>query len=166
MMVKAAVSTSYYWINHVNWGKAEDLLLCPRKKFAKHQLTSLVLEVNRGKSTEIDQPRKRRDFEIDRMLKQGDKAPCLLTVTDRKAGYQIIRMIPSKRAQVVRSYRLFMVSFQKWGGLEVYYKQLFLFNFIRLLAKPSYLFSFWKSLNQICLKIKCCFTAFLISNLW
>ena len=56
------------------------------------------------------------------MLKQGDKAPCLLTVTDRKAGYQIIRMIPSKRAQVVRRYRLFMVSFQKWGGLEVYYK--------------------------------------------
>ena len=28
---------------------------------------------------------------------------------------------------------------------------------IRLLAKPSYLFSFWKSLNQICLKIKCFF---------
>lgn len=59
---------------------------------------------------------------MDRMLKQGDKAPCLLTVTDRKAGYQIIRMIPSKRAQVVHSYRLFMVSFQKWGVPEVYYK--------------------------------------------
>ncbi|KXT73542.1 Mobile element protein [Streptococcus sp. DD10] len=77
----------------------------PDKKTANRKRASLNSPAF-GKSIEerpfeIDQRTRFGDFEIDTVLEQREKAPCLLTLTDRKTRYEIIRLLPSKTAQAV-----------------------------------------------------------------
>ena len=59
-----------------------------------------------GKSFEerpesINKRKKIGDFEIDTVIQTRAKNDCLLTLTDRKSRYQIIRLIPDKSVSLV-----------------------------------------------------------------
>ncbi len=104
MMVKAkgipvSVSTIYYWIHHGHLGLTKDDMLYPRKEKTKKKQASPNFKPA-GKSIEerpksINQRENVGDVEIDTVIQTRAKNECLLTLTDRKSRYQIIRLIPA-----------------------------------------------------------------------
>ncbi|WP_119875858.1 IS30 family transposase [Streptococcus respiraculi] len=110
MMVKAkgisvSVSTIYYWIHHGHLGLTKDGMLYPRKEKTKKKQASPNFKPA-GKSIEerpesINQRENVGDVEIDTVIQTRAKNECLLTLTDRKSRYQIIRLIPDKSASSV-----------------------------------------------------------------
>lgn len=110
MMVKAGkvtvlVSTIYYWIHHGHLGVGKEALLYPRKAKANKKQASPNFKPA-GKSIEerLESINKREnigDVEIDTVIQTRAKNECLLTLTDRKSRYQIIRLIPDKSASSV-----------------------------------------------------------------
>ncbi|WP_067086822.1 IS30 family transposase [Streptococcus marmotae] len=110
MMVKAkgipvSVSTIYYWIHHGHLGLTKDDMLYPRKEKTKKKQASPNFKPA-GKSIEerpksINQRENVGDVEIDTVIQTRAKNECLLTLTDRKSRYQIIRLIPDKSASSV-----------------------------------------------------------------
>ena len=110
MMVRAKgvpvpISTIYYWIHHGQLGVSKADMLYPRKgKTQKKQASPNFKPA--GKSIEerpesINQRENIGDFELDTIIQTRAKNECLLTLTDRKSRYQIIRLIPDKSAASV-----------------------------------------------------------------
>lgn len=110
MMVKAKgvtapISTIYYWIHHEHLGVTKADMLYPRKEKTKKKQASLNFK-SAGKSIEerpasINKRENIGDFEIDTVIQTRAKNECLLTLTDRKSRYQIIRLIPDKSVSSV-----------------------------------------------------------------
>ncbi len=110
MMVKvkgipASVSTIYYWIHRGHLGLTKADMLYPRKEKTKKKQASPNFKPA-GKSIEerpesINQRENVGDVEIDTVIQTRAKNECLLTLTDRKSRYQIIRLIPDKSASSV-----------------------------------------------------------------
>ncbi len=110
MMVKAKgvnvpISTIYYWIHHGQLGLTKADRLYPRKEKTKKKQASPNFKPA-GKSieerpTSINNREHSGDFEIDAVIQTRAKNECLLTLTDRKSRYQIIRLIPDKSANSV-----------------------------------------------------------------
>jgi len=110
MMVRAKgvpvpISTIYYWIHHGHLGLTEADMLYPRKMKAKKKQASPDFK-SAGKSIEerpesINKRENVGNFEIDTVIQTRAKNECLLTLTDRKSRYQIIRLIPDKSAESV-----------------------------------------------------------------
>ncbi len=107
MMVKSKgipvpISTIYYWIHHGHLGLTKADILYPRQEKAKKKHASPNFKPA-GKSIEerpesINKRENIGDFEIDTVIQTRAKNECLLTLTDRKSRYQIIRLIPDKSA--------------------------------------------------------------------
>ena len=107
MMVKSKgipvpISTIYYWIHHGHLGLTKADMLYPRQEKAKKKHASPNFKPA-GKSIEerpesINKRENIGDFEIDTVIQTRAKNECLLTLTDRKSRYQIIRLIPDKSA--------------------------------------------------------------------
>ncbi len=110
MMVKAKgvnvpISTIYYWIHHGQLGLTKAGMLYPRKNVASKKHASPNFKPA-GKSIEerpesINNREHSGDFEIDAVIQTRAKNECLLTLTDRKNRYQMIRLIPDKSANSV-----------------------------------------------------------------
>ncbi|WP_420780550.1 IS30 family transposase [Streptococcus canis] len=105
MMVKAKgipvpISTVYYWIHHDHLGLTKADMLYPREEKTKKKHASPNFKPA-GKSIEERQRENSGDFEIDTGIQTRAKNECLLTLTDRKSRYQIIRLIPDKSASSV-----------------------------------------------------------------
>lgn len=80
-------------------------MIYPRKEKTKKKQASLNFKPA-GKSIEerpvsINKRENIGDFEIDTIIQTRAKNECLLTLTDRKSRYQIIRLIPDKSATSV-----------------------------------------------------------------
>ncbi|AND78959.1 hypothetical protein A0O21_02450 [Streptococcus pantholopis] len=80
-------------------------LLYPRKERVRKKQASPNFKAA-GKSIEqrpesINKRDNSGDFEIDTVIQTRAKNECLLTLTDRKSRYQIIRLIPDKSADSV-----------------------------------------------------------------
>ena len=122
MMVRAKgvpvpISTIYYWIHHGQLGVSKANLLYPRKGKSLKKQTSPNFKPA-GQSIEqrpesINQRANIGDFEIDTVIQTRAKNECLLTLTDRKSRYQIIRLIPDKSAASVnQALRLILQEYQ------------------------------------------------------
>ncbi len=103
--VSAPISTIYYWIHHGHLGLTKADTLYPRKEKVKKKQASPNFKPT-GKSIEerpesINQRENVGDVEIDTVIQTRAKNECLLTLTDRKSRYQIIRLIPDKSASSV-----------------------------------------------------------------
>ncbi|MEF2024525.1 IS30 family transposase [Streptococcus canis] len=103
--VNVPISTIYYWIHHGHLGLTKAGMLYPRKNVAskKHARPNFKPA---GKSieerpTSINKREHSGDFEIDTVIQTRAKNECLLTLTDRKSRYQMIRLIPDKSASSV-----------------------------------------------------------------
>lgn len=98
--VNVSISTIYYWIHHGHLGLTRVDMLYPREVKAKKKQASPNFKPL-GKSIEErpDSINKREnigDFEMDTVIQTRTKNECLLTLTDRKSRYQMIRLIPDK----------------------------------------------------------------------
>ncbi|VDC43611.1 hypothetical protein FMV2238Y02_21260 [Streptococcus canis] len=110
MMVKAngipvPISTIYYWIHYSHLGLTKADMLYPHKEKTKKKHASPNFKPA-GKSIEerpasINNRENIGDFEIDTVIQTRAKNECLLTLTDRRSRYQIIRLIPDKSASSV-----------------------------------------------------------------
>lgn len=102
---KVSTSTIYYWINKGFFGLKRSILNYPRKKKSKNIYKGkrgIVL----GKSIEerpesINERVEIGHFEIDTVILRKEKGNCLLTLTDRKSRFEIIRLIPDKTSKSV-----------------------------------------------------------------
>lgn len=110
MMVKSKkvdvpASTIYYWIHHGQLGQTyKDLLYARKPKAQKKQARSRFKLA--GKSIEerpdhINQRLENGRYEIDTVILTQKKNQCLLTLTDRRSRYRLIRLIPDKNAHSV-----------------------------------------------------------------
>ncbi|GAA0053881.1 IS30 family transposase [Streptococcus canis] len=103
--VNVPISTMYYWIHHGQLGLTKADRLYPRKETAKKKHARPNFKPA-GKSIEerpasINNREHSGDFEIDAVIQTRAKNECLLTLTDRKSHYQMIRLIPDKSASSV-----------------------------------------------------------------
>lgn len=121
MMVKTkgvtvSISTIYYWIHRGYLGMTKDDMLYPRKRKAKKRQASPNFKPAGKSITERPESISKRenigDFEIDTVIQTRAKNECLLTLTDRKSRYQIIRLIPDKSASSVnRALRMILQEY-------------------------------------------------------
>ncbi|MGG6795584.1 UNVERIFIED_CONTAM: IS30 family transposase [Streptococcus canis] len=103
--VNIPISTIYYWIHRGHLGLTKADMLYPHKEKAKKKQASPNFKPA-GKSIEerpesINKRENSGDFEIDTVIQTRAKNECLLTLTDRKSRYQMIRLIPDKSASSV-----------------------------------------------------------------
>lgn len=103
--VDVPVSTIYYWIHQGYLGSQRDCLIYPQKQKRKRPVKS---EKFRGFGKTIDERpdyiNERTEighFEIDTVILTREKNQCLLTMTDRKSRYEIIRLIKDKTGKSV-----------------------------------------------------------------
>ena len=103
--VDIPVSTIYYWIHQGYLGSQRDCLIYPQKTKRKRPVKS---EKFRGFGKTIDERpdyiNERTEighFEIDTVILTREKNQCLLTMTDRKSRYEIIRLIKDKTGKSV-----------------------------------------------------------------
>lgn len=103
--VDVSVSTIYYWIHRGYLGKQRECLIYPRKQKASRPVRSKRFR-GFGKSIDerpehINERTEIGHFEIDTVVLTREKNQCLLTMTDRKSRYEIIRLIKDKSSQSV-----------------------------------------------------------------
>lgn len=115
--VEVPVSTIYCWLHHGHLGVGKEVLLYPQKSKAPQKTASPNFKPA-GKSIEerpqaINNRENFGDFEIDTVIQTRAKNECLLTLTDRKSRYQIIRIITDKSAlSVNRALRSILEDYQ------------------------------------------------------
>lgn len=103
---KISTSTIYYWINNGFFGLKRSILNYPRKK--KKNSHKEKRERILGKSIE-ERPNYINDrveighYEIDTVILTREKGNCLLTLTDRKSRYEIIKLIDDKTSKSVNN---------------------------------------------------------------
>ena len=103
--IEASVSTLYYWIHNGHLGLESQNLLYPRKRKVHSKQASPNFKPF-GKSIEersevINQRLENGHYEIDTVILTQKKNNCLLTLTDRRSRFEIIRLIPDKTAKSV-----------------------------------------------------------------
>ncbi|GAA0053675.1 hypothetical protein ScFU97_07740 [Streptococcus canis] len=95
----------YYWIHHGQLGLTKADRLYPRKEKTKKKHASPnfkpAAKSIEERSESINKRENSGDFEIDTVIQTRAKNECLLTLTDRKSRYQMIRLIPDKSASSV-----------------------------------------------------------------
>lgn len=103
--VDISVSTIYYWIHRGYLGNQQGCLIYPHKRKKSRKVGS---ERFKGFGKSIDErPEYINDrseaghFEIDTVILTREKNQCLLTLTDRKSRYEIIRLIKDKSSKSV-----------------------------------------------------------------
>lgn len=105
---KVSTSTIYYWINKGFFGLKRSILNYPSSKNKKKTKVE-KREKNLGKSIElrpieINERLEKGHFEIDTVLFTREKnRSCLLTLTDRKSRFEIIRLITEKSSKAVNN---------------------------------------------------------------
>ena len=103
--VDVSVSTIYYWIHRGYLGKQQDCLIYPQRIKKSRSVRSERFK-GFGKSIDerpdyINNRTETGHFEIDTVILTRDKNQCLLTMTDRKSRYEIIRLIKDKTSKSV-----------------------------------------------------------------
>lgn len=103
---KISTSTIYYWINKGFFGLERSILNYPGKK--KKPTNKEKRERIFGKSIEerpdyINDRLETGHFEIDTVILTKEKGNCLLTLTDRKSRFEIIRLIEDKTSNSVNN---------------------------------------------------------------
>lgn len=105
--VNAAVSSIYYWIHNGKLGLSSKHMLYPRKgKSIKRTVSPNFTPCGKSIETRPSFINKRLEtghYEIDTVILTRAKNSCLLTLTDRKSRYQIIRLIPEKTSLSVNN---------------------------------------------------------------
>ena len=103
--INVPISTMYYWIHHGQLGLTKADMLYPRKEKTKKKHASPnfkpAAKSIEERSESINKRENSGDFEIDTVIQTRAKNECLLTLTDRKSRYQMIRLIPDKSASSV-----------------------------------------------------------------
>ena len=103
--VDVPVSTIYYWIHQGYLGNQRDCLIYPQKTKRKRPVRSEKFK-SFGRSIDecpdyINERSEIGHFEIDIVILTREKNQCLLTMTDRKSRYEIIRLIKDKTSKSV-----------------------------------------------------------------
>ena len=102
---KISTSTIYYWINKGFFGLKRSVLNYARKRKKKDKVEEKRVRVL-GKSIEerpkeINNREEVGHYEIDTVILRKEKGQLLLTLTDRKSRYEIIRLIEDKTVKSV-----------------------------------------------------------------
>ena len=102
---KISTSTIYYWINKGFFGLKRSILNYARKRKKKDKVEEKRVRIL-GKSIEerpkeINNREEVGHYEIDTVILRKEKEQCLLTLTDRKSRYEIIRLIEDKTVKSV-----------------------------------------------------------------
>ena len=103
--VDIPVSTIYYWTHQGYLGSQRDCLIYPQKTKRKRPVRSEKFK-SFGRSIDerpdyINERSEIGHFEIDTVILTREKNQCLLTMTDRKSRYEIIRLIKDKTSKSV-----------------------------------------------------------------
>lgn len=103
--VDIPVSTIYYWTHQGYLGSQRDCLIYSQKTKRKRPVRSEKFK-SFGRSIDerpdyINERSEIGHFEIDTVILTREKNQCLLTMTDRKSRYEIIRLIKDKTSKSV-----------------------------------------------------------------
>ena len=125
---KISTSTIYYWINKGFFGLKRSVLNYARKRKKKEKeevkRVRILGKTIEERLKEINNREEVGHYEIDTVILRKEKGQCLLTLTDRKSRYEIIRLIEDKTVksvnkplkEVLKEYE--MKSITENNGLE------------------------------------------------
>lgn len=105
---KVSTSTIYYWINNGIFGLKRSILNYPKNRKKREEKTDKRTRTL-GKSIElrpieINERLENGHFEIDTVvLAKNKNSSCILSLTDRKSRFTIIRLIPEKTSKAVNN---------------------------------------------------------------
>ena len=100
---KISTSTIYYWINKGFFGLKRSVLNYARKRKEKEEVKRVRIlgKTIEERLKEINNREEVGHYEIDTVILRKEKGQCLLTLTDRKSRYEIIRLIEDKTVKSV-----------------------------------------------------------------
>ena len=102
---KISTSTIYYWINKGFFGLKRSVLNYARKRKKKEKeevkRVRILGKTIEERLKEINNREEVGHYEIDTVILRKEKGQCLLTLTDRKSRYEIIRLIKDKTVKSV-----------------------------------------------------------------
>ena len=102
---KISTSTIYYWINKGFFGLKRSVLNYARKRKKKEKeevkRVRILGKTIEERPKEINNREEVGHYEIDTVILRKEKGQCLLTLTDRKSRYEIIRLIEDKKVKSV-----------------------------------------------------------------
>jgi len=102
---KISTSTIYYWINKGFFGLKRSVLNYARKRKKKEKeevkRVRILGKTIEERLKEINNREEVGHYEIDTVILRKEKGQCLLTLTDRKSRYEIIRLIEDKTVKSV-----------------------------------------------------------------
>ena len=126
---KISTSTIYYWINKGFFGLKRSVLNYARKRKKKEKeevkRVRILGKTIEERLKEINNREEVGHYEIDTVILRKEKGQCLLTLTDRKSRYEIIRLIKDKTVksvnkalkEVLKEYEI--KSITENNGLEI-----------------------------------------------
>jgi hypothetical protein len=102
---KISTLTIYYWINKGFFGLKRSILNYARKRKKKEKeevkRVRILGKTIEERPKEINNREEVGHYEIDTVILRKEKGQCLLTLTDRKSRYEIIRLIKDKTVKSV-----------------------------------------------------------------
>lgn len=102
---KISTSTIYYWINKGFFGLKRSVINYARKRKKKEKeevkRVRILGKTIEERLKEINNREEVGHYEIDTVILRKEKGQCLLTLTDRKSRYEIIRLIKDKTVKSV-----------------------------------------------------------------
>ena len=102
---KISTLTIYYWINKGFFGLKRSVLNYARKRKKKEKeevkRVRILGKTIEERPKEINNREEVGHYEIDTVILRKEKGQCLLTLTDRKSRYEIIRLIKDKTVKSV-----------------------------------------------------------------
>ena len=102
---KISTSTIYYWIYKGFFGLKRSVLNYARKRKKKEKeevkRVRILGKTIEERLKEINNREEVGHYEIDTVILRKEKGQCLLTLTDRKSRYEIIRLIEDKTVKSV-----------------------------------------------------------------
>jgi len=102
---KISTLTIYYWINKGFFGLKRSVLNYARKRKKKEKeevkRVRILGKTIEERLKEINNREEVGHYEIDTVILRKEKGQCLLTLTDRKSRYEIIRLIEDKTVKSV-----------------------------------------------------------------
>lgn len=102
---KISTSTIYYWINKGFLGLKRSVLNYARKRKKKEKeevkRVRILGKTIEERLKEINNREEVGHYEIDTVILRKENGQCLLTLTDRKSRYEIIRLIKDKTVKSV-----------------------------------------------------------------
>lgn len=98
------ISNIYYWVHHGHLGSQKDIIYPQKTKRDRAVQSKKFKLFGRSIGECLDYINNRSEvghFEIDMVILICEKNQCLLTMTDRKSRYEIIRLIKDKTKKFV-----------------------------------------------------------------